>query len=140
MQKKYELLEHTADIAVRVRGGDLEDLFRNAALAMFDIMAGSIVYKRDLEIEEFLIQQKGSDLEELFVNWLNELLYLSQTKEKVFCEFVFKKLNRYTLEALVSGRDIKDYNIDTEIKAATYHELEIRKTDSFWEATVIFDV
>ena len=137
--KNYELIEHTADVGIRVKGDDLEGLFENAALAMFDIIAE----KKNLESknkEKIKIKQKADNIDELFVNWLNELLSLSATKEKIFCEFKFRNLDERNLEAEVYGCDIKEYKINTEIKAATYHELKLEKTGSGWQAEVIFDV
>jgi SHS2 domain-containing protein len=140
VQKNYELLEHTADIAVRIKGNDLEALFRNSASAMFDIMAEAVPGKKSRDTEKFPVKQEAADLEELFINWLNELLSLSAAKGKVFCKFIFKKLDEHGLEAEVSGADWVNYKINTEIKAATYHELEIKKMGSLWQAKVIFDV
>jgi len=140
LKKNYELLEHTADIGVKVKGDGLEELFKNTALAMFDIMAEHISNKEPQGVEKFLITQEAGNLEELFINWLNELLSLSGAKEKVFCDFIFKKLDENSLEAELSGSDMADYKVNTEIKAATYHELEIKKQGSLWQAKVIFDV
>lgn len=140
MRKAYEILEHTADIGIAVKGGDLEKLFRNAAMAMFDIMAEKAVDKKSEKIEKFLIRQEADDLEELFVNWLNELLSLSGAKSKIFCEFTFRNLDEGKLEAVAGGEDMANYRINTEIKAATYHGLEIKKAGSQWQAKVIFDV
>ncbi len=139
--KNYELIEHTADIGIRVRGSDLKELFKNTALAMFDIMAEK---KRNTQYSirntRYIVQQKADDLEELFINWLNELLSLSAIKEKIFCDFRFKKLDEQNLEAEVTGCDIKDYKVNVEIKAATYHQLKLEKQKAGWLAEVIFDV
>lgn len=140
MKKGYELLEHTADIAVKVKGADLEELFKNAALAMFDIIAECVSNKGSSKEEKFLVKQKAADLEELFISWLNELLSLSAAKGKIFCEVFFKKLNEHGLEAMIGGKDMINYKIKTEIKAATYHELEIKKIGPSWQAKIIFDV
>ena len=137
--KTYERIEHTADIGVRVKGNDLKELFRNAAAAMFDIIAE----KKESEVKkqaEIRIEQKADDLEELFVNWLNELLSLSAIKELIFSGFRIGKLDKNTLQALAIGEDIKNYKVNTEIKAATYHELKLEKGLSGWQAEVIFDV
>ena len=139
--KNYELIEHTADIGVRVKGGDLKELFKNTALTMFDIMAEK---KRNTQYSirntRYIVQQKADDLEELFINWLNELLSLSAIKEKIFCDFRFKKLDEQNLETEVFGCDIKDYKVNVEIKAATYHQLKLEESKSGWQAEVIFDV
>jgi SHS2 domain-containing protein len=140
--KDYELIEHTADIGIRVKGGDLKELFKNAALSMFDIIAEkkSGIGHRTSGIEKIIVKQKADDLEELFINWLNELLSLSAIKEKIFCDFKFKNLDEHNLEVEVGSYDIKDYKVNVEIKAATYHELKLEKSKSGWTAEVIFDV
>ena len=137
--KAYELIEHTADIGIRVKGNDLKELFRNAASAMFDIIAE----KKRPEIKkqsEVRIEQKADNLEELFVNWLNELLSLSATKEMIFSEFRINKIDKNTLQAVVIGEDIKNYRVNTEVKAATYHQLKLEEAKGGWQAEVIFDV
>jgi SHS2 domain-containing protein len=143
--KNYELIEHTADVGIRVKGKDLRELFKNAALAMFNIMgepAPSPCATSVKEIPKFKvnIQQKAESLEELFVNWLNELLSLSSAKGLMFIDFVIDKLDKNSLEAKVVGEDIKNYKVNTEIKAATYHELKIQEVPGGWQAEVIFDV
>src|SRR3989338_1841627 len=77
--KTFEILEHTADLKVRVRGLDLNDLFKNAGLAIFQICAEKKIIKEKNK-HNFSISQKAQGLEELFVNWLNELLSLSAAK------------------------------------------------------------
>ena len=138
-EKTYELIEHTADVGIKVKGNDLKELFRNAAAAMFDIIAE----KKEPEIKkqaEIKIKQKADDLEELFVNWLNELLSLSATKELIFSGFQINKIDKNTLQAVAMGEDIKNYKVNTEIKAATYHQLKLEQAKTGWQAEVILDV
>jgi SHS2 domain-containing protein len=138
----YELIEHTADIGIRVKGKDLKELFQNTALAMFDIMAekSSQFAVRSSELKNITIKQKADNLEELFVNWLNELLSLSSAKELIFSDFKINKLDENNLDIIAIGEDIKNYKVNTEVKAATYHQLKIGQTKSGWQAEVIFDV
>ena len=122
-----------------MRGADLKELFKNSASAMFDIMAET--KKPEVrKLKKIKIKQKADNLEELFVNWLNELLSLSATKEKIFSDFTFKKLDEHNLEVMAIGEDIKNYKVNTEIKAATYHELKLEQAKTGWQAQVIFDV
>jgi len=137
--KNYELIEHTADIGIRVKGNDLKELFRNAAAAMFDIMAET--KKPEIrKLKKIKIKQKADNLEELFVNWLNELLSLSATKELIFSDFQIDKVDENTLQALAIGEGIQNYKVNTEIKAATYHELRLEETKTGWQAELILDV
>ena len=140
--KKYELIEHTADVGIRVKAEDLKGLFKNAALAIFDIIAEKKPGSRQVRKPpaKVSVKLKADNIEELFVNWLNELLSLSATKELIFSDFKIHKLDENNLTATVIGRDIKNYRVNTEIKAATYHELRIKESKSGWEAEIIFDV
>ena len=90
--------------------------------------------------KKITIQQKADNLEELFVKWLNELLSLSATKERIFSDFTFRKLDEHNLEAVAMGEDIKNYKVNTEIKAATYHQLKLEQAKGGWQAEVILDV
>jgi SHS2 domain-containing protein len=127
--KNYELIEHTADIGIKLKGKDLRGLFKNVALAMFDIIAEKKTGEN--KKQKIKIKQRADNLEELFINWLNEL---------IFSDFQVNKINERELQATGIGEDIKSYKVNTEVKAATYHQLKIAKTASGWQAEVIFDV
>ena len=137
--KDYEVIEHTADIGIRVEAISPSLLFKKTALAMFNIIAGTQTPKSTTQ-QEINIKQEAGNLEELLVSWLNELLSLSATKELIFFDFKIERLENNLLEAVASGRDIKDYKINTEIKAATYHNLKVWQDGALWKAEVIFDV
>ena len=140
--KNYEFIEHTADIGIRVKGKGLEELFCNAALAVFDIIAVAKSPSRRVtkSPKKILIKLKADSRDELFVDWLNELISLSAIKELIFSYFKIKKIEDNILEAEVSGQNIKNYQVKTEIKAATYHQLRIEEVAGGWQAEVIFDV
>jgi SHS2 domain-containing protein len=135
MKPRYEQLEHTADLALRVYGRTLRELFANAAYAMFcqlaDLERIAPAVQREVKVE-------GLDYESLLVNWLNELLYLQDTRDEAYIAFEIYKLSRRHLQAIVRGEPTED--IHTIIKAATYHGLSIGKTDGCYAATIIFDV
>ena len=138
-EKAFELFEHTADIGIRVRGKSQQDLFRNAGLALFQISAEKLPGSNN-EKHKIIITQKANDIEELFVNWLNELLSLSAAEGLVFEEIQINNITEQLVEAVAVGSDVKNYKLNTEIKAATYHELKVRKGSPFWMAEVILDV
>ena len=140
--ENYEVFEHTADIGIRVKGENLEELFSNTALAMFDIIAERKpeAKAQNLKTKGINIKQEADNLEELFVNWLNELLSLSATKEVIFSDFQINKVDKNILQAVAIGENIKNYKVNTEIKAATYYELKIEEVESGWQAQLIFDV
>ncbi len=138
-KKNFEIIEHTADIGIRVFGRNLKDLFKNAGLAIFELSSEKIS-THDKNHKEISIQQKADNLEELFLNWLNELLSLSAAKGIIFENFKFEQLDEKNLKAVGIGSRITNYKVNTEIKAATYHQLEIKKNKSGWQAEVILDV
>ncbi|MBL7151415.1 MAG: archease [Candidatus Omnitrophica bacterium] len=137
--KNYEFIEHTADIGIRVRGGNLKALFANAASAMFEIIAERRT-PASTALKSIKIAQQAENLEELFINWLNELLSLSAAKNLIFSRFTIGVLDNKSLQAVVSGEDAAAFKPNTEIKAATYHQLKLEEDNGKWMAEVIFDV
>jgi len=137
MQKGYEIIEHTADIGIRVKAADLKGIFEKSARAMFELIAEK--KKKGLK-KTVKIELEDDNLEELFVSWLNELLSLSAVKELIFSGFKIENLGNNNLSAKVEGSPVSNYKVHKEIKAATYHELSLREISSGWQAEVIFDV
>lgn len=135
----YEILEHTADIRIRVKAKDLKALFCNSARAIFDIIAEKKENFRAVK-HKLKIAVKAQDLEELFINWLNELLSLSSARALMFSDFKIKSLVDNSIEAIVTGENSRSYKVNKEIKAATYHDLQITRIGNIWKAEVIFDV
>jgi len=138
--KKFEFVDiTTADVAFIAYGKDLNELFANAALAMFDVMINTDQIKPKIKKE---VKVNGDDLESLMFNWLNYLLIFVDSENLVFSKFDVeideKKLN---LDALCEGEeiDVKRHETRTAVKAATYHKLEIKK-DDYWKARVIIDI
>lgn len=106
---------------------------------MFDIMARK--QKKEASAgKTFIVRQGAVNREELLISWLNELLSLSAVKGIIFNAFIIKKLGERSLEATVKGEDINSYKVETEIKAATFSGLVLKKSRSGWLARVVFDV
>jgi SHS2 domain-containing protein len=137
--KNYELLEHTADIGIRVKASDLAGLFKSAGLAITDISAEKQKTQYP-EKHKIVIDQKADNVEELFFNWLNELLSAGAAEGLIFEDIQINQINENFIDAIAIGTDIRNYKVNTEIKAATYHQLKVQKTDLLWQAEVIFDV
>jgi SHS2 domain-containing protein len=137
--KRYELLDHTADIGIIAYGMDLLETFGNAAYAMFDILTDIDKIK---EKDRFDLQVSASDVEELLVTWLDELLYRYETERVIFKRFVIEDMDETSLRAVAFGEkiDLLRHEVKLEIKSVTYHQLKVEKTDDGWRAQVIFDV
>jgi len=140
--KEFEILEHTADIGIAAYGKTKREVFINAAKGMFEIITGGT---KDLK-ENFYdkIKLEADNLEGLLFAWLNELLYISETKLVILSKFKIKELSDYQIKAEVEGMKINppSVKIEKEIKAVTYHRLEVKKDEEsgLWRAQVIFDI
>jgi len=137
--KKYEIIEHTADIGLRIFGHSQKDLFQNAALALFEQITDltKVTKKKTISIE-----LEAPDKTELFISWLRELLYQADVRQMVFCYFDLMQIDEFHLRGVASGEplDLNKHTIKTEIKAVTYHQLKLENKNNFWSAEVIFDV
>ena len=141
--KKYEVIEHTADIGIEVFGKTMRDIFIHSAEGMFAIITGNRCIEKS---EDFLsnVILKGEEFEDLLVRWLNELLYISETKLIILTQFTIEELSNHQIKAVVKGKKINEtgFKIEKEIKAVTYHDLEIKKDrkKELWTARIIFDI
>ena len=137
--KRYEQFPHTADIGVRAYGKDLQELFANAAFAMFDIIADLEGLKGTIE-QEF--ELTAGNPEELLVAWLDELLYNFYTREIIFFKFDITQISDNKIKARAFGRSVgaNRNRLKTEIKAATYSDLAIKKSAAGYSVEIIFDI
>ena len=142
--KKYKVLEHRADLKIRAFGKTKKDLFLNMFLGMQESMKPEL-QSSEKEIKR-KIKIKSIDLPALLVDFLSEILYLSETKKEVYEKIFFKKFSHSSknskqaeIEADLIGKKIKRREI--QIKGVTYYDLDVSlKKDGTWEATVLFDV
>ncbi|MBU1912913.1 MAG: archease [Candidatus Omnitrophica bacterium] len=141
--KPFELIEHTADVGIKVRGSTLTELFENAARGMFCVIAGEGYKAQGSKVEKKIEIYKNRDnYEEILVSWLSELLYIFNREKIYFNDFRILSLNDSGLKAEASGINIDLYqsNIYTEIKAVTFHNLKIEEDVDGFSCTIIFDV
>jgi len=135
----YYLIDHTADLGIRVRGHDSSQLFANAGLALFDIIAGGSHIECRAELT---LSVTGLDWADLMINWLRELLYFWNGKARLVCSVKILSIGKYTVSAILQY-DLyteKRHTINREIKAVTYHRAEAGPVAGGWRAQVIFDV
>jgi len=139
--KPFEFVDiTTADVAFIAYGKDLNELFANSALAMFEVMINTKQVEE--KVEEF-VSVDGYDLESLMFNWLNELLYISDSKNLAFSKFGVRiEEKNFKLEAICKGEEInpEKHETRTVVKAATYHQMKIWQEDNLWKAQVILDI
>lgn len=137
--KRYETFDHTADLGVRAFGQTYAEVFANAAYALFDLLTDLGKVREDLSLR---IRVEATDREDLLVRWLGELLFLCMNRGYLFKEFSFFHLDETSLEGVAQGEkfDPSRHEFKTEIKAVTYHQVEVREKEGTWEARIIFDI
>ena len=135
---RFEIIDHTADAGIAAYGSDLREAFANAAYGMFSIIAELDDIREEVRRE---VNVEAIDEEALLVNWLNELLYLSDVERVIFRRFDIIELEQNRLEARVYGEklDTSRHRLKIEVKAATYHSLKIEKDNGF-KIQVILDL
>ncbi|MCS7102861.1 MAG: archease [Candidatus Korarchaeum sp.] len=132
-------LDLEADVGFEVWSEDLNSLFEEAALTMYEVMVD--VRKVVPKVERH-IELSAPDLEMLLQNWLSELLFITEIEKLVFSRFKVSiedgsHLNGKALGELI---DLERHDPRTEIKAVTYHRLSVVKEGDIWKCTVVLDI
>ncbi len=133
--EKYQILEHKADVKIKVFGRTKEELFLNALKGMNYILKPEVekgfCKKREIKIESL-------NLDTLLVDFLSEILYLTQVNRETYEDIKFKEFTNNKIEGELRGRKIK--RLGEDIKGVTYHNLKIQKKENFWTTTILFDI
>ena len=143
---KYKFLEDVAiaDIAYEAHGKDLNELFENAALAIFELSANlkTVEAKKKLEIK-----MENEKIENLLYDFLSEILFLKDSKYMVFKTVNIqidedKKNKKYKLSSVIQGDTInpEKQQLENDIKAVTMHMFKVEKEKNKWKATVVLDI
>ena len=137
--KRFEILNHTADIGLTIYGEDLEALFQHAGEGLFHIITDLRKVKPRLEKR---VKLKRESLDRLLVDWLSELLYLHDVDHLLFGEFAVESAGEDGLRATVRGEPFQEgiHVIKTEVKAVTYHQIRVERMNAGWRARIIFDL
>ncbi len=139
----FKFLEHTADVYFEARGETLEEVFEEAAKAMFSVITD--ISKVEKEVRR-RIEGEGIDLFNALYRWLEELLILHDAEGLVFSDFRVEYVReegdvvRFAGEAFGEEFDESKHVKGTEVKAVTYSMMEIGKDDGCWYARVVLDI
>lgn len=137
--KRYKLIEHTADLGIEAYGKTLEELFSNSAFAMFDLITdiGKVNPKEKIEVKLTAENQN-----ELLVNWLRRIHSCYTIDGYLFVRFQITTLKEKELYGFAEGEklDLKCHVLKKEIKAVTYHQVDIKKKNGIYTTQIIFDV
>lgn len=131
-------LSHTADTGIEATASSLTELIRELALGMFELMA--VIEPCPDEIALGTTVTAGTN-EDLVVDCLSELLFLSETEDVHFCRFEVEESGESTVEMRMAGVPTSGVELTgPPIKAVTYHDMEIAERDDGWYGRVYFDV
>jgi SHS2 domain-containing protein len=135
----YRVFDHTADLGVEVTGATREELYEGAAFALFDLLTDLSAVR---EAQERTLAVGGEGPDDLLVNFLRELLYLWNGEGFLIRRCTIREVAPRRLTALLLGEpyDPARHRIRMEIKAVTYHQASVRRTEAGWVARVVFDV
>lgn len=139
MRPPYEVFEHTADIGLHAYGRNLPELFIHAAQGMESLMVApdqvQPITSREIAVE-------GHDTLSLLVAWLNELIFLFDTDYLLFRDFAIDTITETRLTGRATGEtyDAQRHELSSAIKAVTWHEAAIDRTDQGYQARIIFDI
>lgn len=135
----YEFFDHTADVGIRLAAPDLETLLADAGRALFALIVDNV---RDIRPEQqFDFRVSGTQSDYLLFDWLSELLRHFETTRIVLSRFDVR-VNSDGLTAKAWGEPLDEdrHRLGNEVKAVTYHQLEVKQADSGWRGEVILDI
>ena len=137
---KFRFLEHTADMGMEVAGKTLEELFIHAADGLREMIFGKVSAVPGDREERIALE--GEDVEELLVCWLNELLFLFETRRFIPLVCRMERIGTEGLRATVGGTTFAEgrFRVLREVKAVTYHRLTVRKMNQGWQASLYVDL
>ena len=122
--KRFDFIEHTADIGVRAYGQNLGEAFCNAAYGLFSIITD---LRKVRKTEQRIIELQEKSPEDLLFAWLNQLVYLFDAEQMLFKQFDIQEFDRYKIKAVCWGEkvDLSRHRLKLGVKAATYHLLKV---------------
>jgi SHS2 domain-containing protein len=131
-------------VRLKVVGETLKDLFSQASLGMAEILKKGYCSSENFSLgnKENLIKKEISITAPrtvvLLVDFLSEILTFCYEEKTVFCKVDFEKVSEDEVRARILGGRVGGF--DEDIKAVTYHEMEITETDKGFETTILFDI
>ena len=139
MRKAFEIIDHAADVGIIAYGTDVEELFSNAALALFSLITEPERVEEKLHLN---LEVSSEDTDSLLIEWLNELIYFFDAKHMLFNRFDIGNVTHNELKATCYGEgfDPMKHKIKIGVKAATYHMLKLDKNGDGYRARIILDI
>ena len=131
----YEILQHTADVRLRVTASSLEELFADALRALMAVMHGEPSPGGE---ERDHVALDSVDVTALLVDFLNDALVRAHVRRRNFTGASFASLTETRLAATLTS--VPASSFDEDVKAVTYHEAEVRRSGSGWTTMLVLDI
>lgn len=136
---EYEFFDVTADVGFKSYGMTLEEAYENASKAMFNVISNTDNIKPEISKN---IEIKSEDEVSLLYDYLDELLFLSETELLLFSSFnisIKKEKNLIQLNGCVKGEymDWNKHERGSEVKAVTYHLMKVEKEEKYTTQVIL---
>ena len=140
--RRHELIEHTADIAIKAYGDDLPGAFAAAGEALFAVITGEASIA---PVAEVTVEVESIDIEGLLVGFLSELLVKFEVDQMVLSEFEVTLVSETRMTATARGEsfDEQRHGHGHHVKGVSYHMMEIveaSSNDGECYVQVLFDI
>jgi len=134
LNSRYQILTHRADLKIKSFGQSKKEVFENMLIGMQESLRPELTSQAVVR----KIQVESDNLENLLVDFLNEVNYLNEINFEAYNRVKFLEFSDKKLVAQLYGFKVNFFGED--IKAVSYHDLKVEKVNSHWEAVVLFDV
>lgn len=127
LQQAFTILDHPSDLGIEATGATLADAFASAAAGMMSVIVDPSTVNA---VEQRPVHVSASDIGQLLVRWLSEVLYLYDGGRFIACRFDVRQLTATALDAVIHGEmlDLARHRTRLDVKAVTYHQLLIEET------------
>ncbi len=123
--KKYEFLEHKADIRIKAYGKNFEEALLNSAYALKKVILKKEINEKE-EIKE-IIKIKGNSKEEILHKFLEEFLFILDSKKELLIKIEKINLEKKEIVLYAKFQKIKENRINNPIKAIVYNDILIKE-------------
>lgn len=140
--REFRYLEHVTDAIIEAYGSSLDEAFENSAKGLVNTMFN---IKEITPDQEYEIIAKGYDIESLLYDWLEKVMLRILIDNIVLADFKVKiseSNGNYFLKGIVKGEvlDLQKHHYKVEIKAVTYHGMEIKQKENIVTTRFLLDL
>jgi SHS2 domain-containing protein len=131
----YEIIQHTADVRMRVVATSLAELFAESVRGLMEVIRPEVASNEETLLR---IDVAAPDVTTLLVDFLNEVLTRTHIARETYDQAAIEQIDETHVVATLRGRVAEGFEED--VKAVTYHEADVRHEDSTWSTLLVFDI